>query len=79
MLFRSGDFADITRDLLQLVAPGRRLAFLEGGYDLGAVSDSVAGTIGAMVDERVSPEPPSHGGPGADAVDVVEVVRRQLL
>ncbi len=31
----AGDFADLTADLLALVPPGRRIVFLEGGYDLG--------------------------------------------
>lgn len=75
----SGDFADITADLLQLVPPGRRMAFLEGGYDLEAVAESVAATVGAMVDEQVRPEPPSHGGPGEDSVLVVEGLRRRFL
>ena len=60
----SGDFADITADLLQLVPPGRRLVFLEGGYDLQAVADSGAATVGALLGERVHPEPPSVGRPG---------------
>lgn len=75
----SGDFADIMTDLLQLVPPGRRLAFLEGGYDLDAIADSVAATIGAMVDEAVRPEPASHGGPGEDSIVVVEAMRRRFL
>lgn len=75
----SGDFADITTDLLQLAEPCRRLVFLEGGYDLDAVADSVAATLGAMVDEPIRPEPPTHGGPGEDSIVVVEAMRRRFL
>jgi acetoin utilization deacetylase AcuC-like enzyme len=73
----SGDFADITADLVQLVAPGRRLVFLEGGYDLEAVADSAAATVGALLGERVHPEPPSAGGPGAVVVSQVAELRRR--
>ena len=37
----SGDFADLTASLCRLAAPGRRVAFLEGGYDLLALQRSV--------------------------------------
>jgi acetoin utilization deacetylase AcuC-like enzyme len=74
----SGDFADITADLLQLVAPGRRLVLLEGGYDLHAVADSSAATIAALLGERLHPEAPSSGGPGAGVVSAVAELRRQL-
>jgi acetoin utilization deacetylase AcuC-like enzyme len=73
----SGDFADITADLVQLVDPGRRLVFLEGGYDLRAVADSGAATIGALVGERLHPEPPTSGGPGSVVVDRVAELRRR--
>jgi acetoin utilization deacetylase AcuC-like enzyme len=74
----SGDFSDITADLLQLVEPGRRLVFLEGGYDLQAIADSTAATVGALLGERVHPEPPSAGGPGSVVVDRVAELRRQF-
>ena len=31
----SGDFADLTAKVVGVVPPGRLVAFLEGGYDLG--------------------------------------------
>lgn len=74
----SGDFADITADLVQLVEPGRRLVFLEGGYDLQAVADSAAGTVGALLGERVHPEAPTSGGPGSVVVDRVAELRRRF-
>ncbi len=74
----SGDFADITSDLLQLVDGGRRLVFLEGGYDLGAIAESAAGTVGAMLGERIHPEPPSGGGPGGSVVAEVTELRRRF-
>lgn len=75
----SGDFADITADLIQLVEPGHQLVFFEGGYDVEAVSESAAATIGALVGEKIHPEPPSHGGPGEDSLAVVEILRHRFL
>ncbi len=74
----SGDFGDITADLLQLVAPGRRLVFLEGGYDLQAIADSGAATVAALLGERIHPEPPTSGGPGSTTVTEVAEVRRRF-
>lgn len=74
----SGDFADVTSDLLQLVPGGRCVAYLEGGYDLRAVADSSAATVGALLGERVHPEAPSSGGPGSVVVDRVAELRHRL-
>ena len=41
----AGDYATLTARLCELVPPGRRLAFLEGGYDLDALSRSVTATV----------------------------------
>jgi acetoin utilization deacetylase AcuC-like enzyme len=63
----SGDFGDLTADLASLVDPGRRLVFLEGGYDLTAVAHSSAATVSALLGERLHPEAPTAGGPGGSA------------
>lgn len=67
----SGDYADLTRELVRFVPPGRRLAFLEGGYDLEALTDSTAACLAALVGEELHPEMPTHGGPGRDVIDEV--------
>jgi acetoin utilization deacetylase AcuC-like enzyme len=67
----SGDFALLTARLAALVAPGRVVAFLEGGYDLQALADSTAATLGALAGVELLPEKPSAGGPGAPVVDAV--------
>lgn len=64
----SGDLADLTIDLLEIVPAGRRIVFLEGGYDLDAIRDSTHAVAMALMGERVHPEPPTAGGPGSDAV-----------
>jgi acetoin utilization deacetylase AcuC-like enzyme len=74
----SGDYADLTSALVALVPLGRRIVFLEGGYDLEALSCSTAACIGALLGERVVPEPPTSGGPGRDAVTAAALVRAEL-
>jgi acetoin utilization deacetylase AcuC-like enzyme len=67
----SGDFADLTASLLAVVPPGRRLLFLEGGYDLDGLRDSVAASLGASVGVDVRPEPATGGDRGADRLAAV--------
>ncbi len=55
------DFGELTSWLFSLVEPGRRLAFLEGGYDLDALRSSAASTLAAMAGERLVNEEPSRG------------------
>ena len=64
----------MTRDLLSFVPAGRRLAFLEGGYDLRALEDSTAACVAALGGAEVVPEPPTSGGPGREVVDEVAML-----
>jgi acetoin utilization deacetylase AcuC-like enzyme len=73
-----GDYADLTLDLLALVPPGRRVVFLEGGYDLDALAGSAAACVGALLGQRLVPEPPTGGGPGRDAVAAAALVQAEL-
>ncbi|MGH8922430.1 MAG: histone deacetylase family protein, partial [Actinomycetes bacterium] len=72
----SGDFADLTERLVALVPAGRRLAFLEGGYDLQALSTSAGACVAALAGSRWAPEAASSGGPPAP---VVSQAARRLL
>jgi acetoin utilization deacetylase AcuC-like enzyme len=74
----AGDYADLTAALLALVPAGRRIVFLEGGYDLAALRDSATACVAAMAGQRVVPEPTTAHGPGRDAVDAAAVLHRQL-
>lgn len=65
----AGDYADIVADLLGFAPPGRRLLFLEGGYDLQALIDSAGAVAATAVGASYRPEAPSSGGPGAAAVE----------
>jgi acetoin utilization deacetylase AcuC-like enzyme len=75
----AGDFADLTADLLELAPPGRRIAFLEGGYDLAALASSAGACVAAMVGETRHSEPPTSGGPGREAVAAAGLVQAQLI
>jgi acetoin utilization deacetylase AcuC-like enzyme len=64
----AGDYADLTARVAGL-APRRRLVlFLEGGYDLEALRNSVAATASTVVGEPVRLERATSGGPGAHVV-----------
>jgi len=67
----AGDYADLTREVTALVPAGRRLVFLEGGYDLWAVVHSTAACLGSLAGESIRPEPATSGGPGGEVVDAV--------
>jgi acetoin utilization deacetylase AcuC-like enzyme len=64
----AGDFALITRRLCEFAPAGRRVALLEGGYDLHALADSTAAALGALAGLDVEPEVPTCGGPGREVI-----------
>jgi acetoin utilization deacetylase AcuC-like enzyme len=45
MKLESGDYAVMTHVVAGVVAPGRTIYFLEGGYDLAALEASTAATL----------------------------------
>ncbi len=66
----SADFADLTAALVALVPAGRRVLFLEGGYDLDGLALSAGATLSALLDDGAyRPERATSGGPGAEVVD----------
>ncbi|MGQ0825153.1 MAG: histone deacetylase family protein [Actinomycetota bacterium] len=71
----AGDYGDLTARSLALAPPGRAICFLEGGYDLAALRDSVAATASTMVGAPVWPEPATSGGPGREVVGAVRDLR----
>ena len=71
----AGDFADLTARVTALVPPGRRILFLEGGYDLAALRDSTAACLAALLGARHRPEPATAGGPGREVVDAARSLR----
>lgn len=75
----AGDFADLTERVLELVGPGRRLVFLEGGYDLDALAASAGACIATLAGGSYRPEVPTVGGPGMAAVDAVSGLRQGAI
>jgi acetoin utilization deacetylase AcuC-like enzyme len=72
----AGDFADLAGRVRAFVPEGRTIAFLEGGYDLEALRDSVAATASALVAAPTRPEPATSGGPGRHVVRAAEDLHR---
>lgn len=70
----AGDYADIVADILAFAPPGRRLLFLEGGYDLQALIDSAGAVAATTVGASHRPEAPTSGGPGANAVETARQI-----
>jgi acetoin utilization deacetylase AcuC-like enzyme len=64
----AGDYADLTARVVDLAPPRRLVLFLEGGYDLDALRNSVAATASVVLGDPVRPERPTTGGPGAHVV-----------
>lgn len=75
----AGDYGDIVADLTWLTPTGRRLAFLEGGYDLDALRLSSGAALTALAGDIVHEEPPSCDGPGGEVVSTAAAVHRQAL
>ncbi|MCZ7535579.1 MAG: histone deacetylase [Acidimicrobiia bacterium] len=70
----AGDFADLTRRVVSFTRrPGRCVVFLEGGYDLEALRDGVAATLGGLVGAEIRPEGSTTGGPGASVVEAARL------
>jgi acetoin utilization deacetylase AcuC-like enzyme len=73
----SGDFADLTSRSLAFAPAGRRIAFLEGGYDLDALSSSTAACVAGLAGVDLRPERASAGGPGREVVDAALMIRER--
>lgn len=69
----SGDYAALAQRIVRTSAPGRRIAFLEGGYDLNALADSAAAFTGALLGVDHGSEPQSNAGPGQHVVDAQQI------
>lgn len=67
----SADYTDLIAQLVGVVPAGRRLLFLEGGYDLQALADCSGAVMANLMGEFFRPETPSVGGPGAGSVEAI--------
>jgi acetoin utilization deacetylase AcuC-like enzyme len=80
LAWSAGDYAALTRLVASLAPePGRLVAFLEGGYDLEALRDSVTATVAALAGAPVDTEAPTSGGPGRETVARVARIRAESL
>ena len=67
----SGDFADLTLNLFNLAPKNRCIFFLEGGYNLQALTDSVTASFGSIMGINSRPESATGDGPGVEVVNRV--------
>ena len=75
----AGDFSDIARRVAAYApAPGRLILFLEGGYDLDALTASVGASLAGVLEHSFRPEPATAGGPGAGVVEAALRLREEL-
>ena len=76
----AGDYALLTQRVMGLVPPRRRIAFLEGGYDLDALAASAGACVAALAGETWVPrgEEATSGGPGRSVVVAVASQLRSL-
>ena len=76
----SGDYSALTSLVQQAgPGPGRTVVFLEGGYDLGALTSSVRSTLATLADLDHDPEPTSAAGHGEEAVAAAKRFRQRAL
>ena len=69
MALSAGDYGWLLgRSRALAPAAGRTIAFLEGGYDLDALTKSAAASVAGLDGVTFEPEPPTTGGPGRDVV-----------
>jgi len=68
----AGDYVDLTRRVVELVPAGRRIAFLEGGYDLEALELSTAACVAALGGADLRPETVTTGDRGMEVVEASE-------
>jgi acetoin utilization deacetylase AcuC-like enzyme len=78
LAWSAGDFEALAARA-RFLAPGRVVALLEGGYDLGALERSVQATAAALVGESSAAEAPTSGGPGRAAVTAAGEARARQL
>ena len=66
----AGDYALLTARILEIAPAGHRIVFLEGGYDLAALTESAAAVMATLVDQPFDTERVTNGGPGVEMIDI---------
>jgi len=67
----AGDFVALTSRVLGVSTPERRIAFLEGGYNLDALTETSAAVFSTLAGQTFETEAETNAGPGAHVVDEV--------
>jgi acetoin utilization deacetylase AcuC-like enzyme len=75
----AGDFALLAGRVRAWATHNRVVAYLEGGYDLGALRHSVSSTLTALAGVAVPAEPPSAPAEGREWVHAAARLRRRRL
>ena len=65
----AGDYASLTTRVAATAQPGRMIVFLEGGYDLHALTETSAAVLSTLVGQTYETESQTNGGPGSEVVD----------
>ena len=79
MALTDDDFASLTTRVMEMTGGTKVVFFLEGGYDLRALTDSVRATAAAALDRPTDSElATSRGGPGNEVVDILAGQWEQL-
>jgi len=71
----AGDFADLTMAVMATVPAGRRLVFLEGGYDLEGLAMSSSACLATLAGVDHRPEASTSGGPGQNVAELAAAAR----
>jgi len=66
----AGDYAALTERVLAVAPAGRRIVFLEGGYNLDALTETAAAVMATLVDAPFETERQTNGGPGVEVIDL---------
>ena len=78
----AGDYAVLVERLVAAAPMGRTIAFLEGGYSLTGLRDSVAlslPVLAGLARPALAGEDPTTGGPGDQVVEIVTELWRDQL
>lgn len=75
----SADYADLIDEILPFAPAGKRIMFLEGGYDLRALADCAGAVAATVLDEIFRPELPSSGGPGDEQVELARKIHIEQM
>lgn len=80
LVLSSGDYAELAKTVRTFTPqPGRVALFLEGGYDLPAVRESVAAMLGELLDVPYQAEKPSSDQASAAMVDRAKAEREAAI